>query len=105
MSHNLLSDVHSFVFDKPGQRSIESNGAAIADRRRLQAHDRAPQDAAANGGAVVAPLEDQIDARSGEQPVSGSELALEVVRITEAADESLRRGGDVIALGDPVLRR
>jgi predicted dehydrogenase len=40
---------------------------------------------------------------TGAEPLSGSDLARDVVRITEAADESLRSGGDLIDLGAPVL--
>jgi predicted dehydrogenase len=39
--------------------------------------------------------------RTGASPLSGPALALEVVRITEAADESLRRDGEMIRIGSP----
>jgi predicted dehydrogenase len=46
-------------------------------------------------------LEDFANAiRTGEPMAAGAEMARDVVRVTEAADESLRRGGEEISLGD-----
>ena len=68
MSHNLLSGLHSFVFDKPWKRSIELDRSAKANRR-MDARDRRTQHASTDVGAVLTTLEDQVHVRARQQPV------------------------------------
>jgi predicted dehydrogenase len=51
---------------------------------------------------LAAEIEDFLSSvRSGSEPVANALLATDVVRVTQAADESLRRGGEEVALGTP----
>src|SRR6188508_3222241 len=101
MSHNLLSGIHSFLFDKPRQRSIESVRAAIADRRRLQTHDAAAQHAAPNTGPVPLPFEDQLHVRTWKQPAPGFDQGAAGTDVDQlrAISRTHLRGEDAVPAG------